>query len=186
MSDRFNVILDTPPENRWWGVIDKTDFKQVLKFFRITALSDDEMSVEEKAKWTIRIFFDQRPDPDIDLMKEIALFIACGEESKSEDGEEERKVFDYNIDHGRIFAAFLQTYNIDLRTASMHWWTFCELLNALPEETKLVQYIQIRGKKPSKDDSAEYKKELRKIQAAIGLDNGEDSAGSDDIFKLWG
>lgn len=185
MSERFNLILDTPPDERWRGVVDKTDFKQVLKFFRLTALSDEEMSVEEKAKNTIQLFFDTRPDPELDLMNEISLFIACGEKI-DDDGEEKRKVFDYNLDHGRIFAAFLQTYGIDLRYASMHWWVFSEMLNALPEDTKLVQYIQIRGKKPDKNDSAEYKKELRRMQAAISVEDDAGDTGIDKLFESWG
>lgn len=185
MSERFNVILDTPPDETWRGVIEKTDFKQVLKFFRLMALSDKEMSVEDKAAATIRLFFNRMPNPDIDLMKEISLFISCGEEAEKEESEGPR-VFDYNVDHGRIFAAFWQTYGIDLRTASMHWWVFCEMLNALPEETKLVQYIQLRGKKPSKDDSPEYKKELRRMQAAISLEDENGDSGMDKLFNAWG
>jgi len=181
MSERFNVILDTPPAERWRGIVDKTDFKQVLKFFRLLTL--DHLTQEEKTAITLKIFFDNVPD-DPELFTRILDYVACGE-SRDEDDKDAERVFDYNIDHGRIFAAFLQTYGIDLRTTEMHWWTFCELLNALPEETKLVQYVQLRGKKAGKNDSPEYKKELRKMQNAIRIDSEDSATALKNAMDSW-
>lgn len=185
MSERFNVILDTPPEERWRSIVQKTDFKQVLKFFRLYALTDEEMPIEKKAEATARIFFDFPPEGVEHLFEHILDFIACGEKREEESGAV-RKVFDYNVDHGRIFAAFLQAYGIDLRKTEMHWWTFCELLNALPEDTKLSQYIEIRGRKPGKNDSPEYKKELRRMQESIKIeDNGGNESAIDKALDAW-
>lgn len=172
MSDKFNVILDTRPEQTWPSIIERTDFKQVLRFFRI--YDAEELSLEQKTKYTLKIFFNSEPPQVEDLFAHIIRFIACGENPEEEkDGKEEKKVFDYNIDHGRIFAAFWQAYGIDLRTAEMHWWTFCELLNALPEDTKLMRFIELRGKKASKTDSVEFKRELRKAQEAVKISDGK-------------
>jgi len=166
----FNVILDTPPEQRFPGVIQKTDFKQVLKFFRVLSLS--EFTEEEKTRMILRIFFNEIPN-DPKLWDYIIDFISCGVKDGS---DSDKRVFDYNIDHGRLFSAFLQTYGIDLRTAEMHWWVFFELFQALPEDTKLMSVVEIRSKKPDKNDSPEYKKSLRKMQNAYRIEDNNHSA----------
>jgi hypothetical protein len=178
VSFSFNVILDSPPELMWRGVVQKTDFKQVLKFFRL--MDDDGISEEEKAVLTIRLFFESVPDVD-DLWKHLSDFISCGTEGE----EEGRPVFDWNIDHGRIFAAFLETYGIDLRTASMHWWVFLQLFQALPEDCKLLKIIELRSKKPNKHDSPEYRRELRKAQQKFSIDNQNTFRAFEAAMDRW-
>lgn len=174
---KFNVILDNPPTIQWGSIIDKTDFKQVLKYFRL--LEDDRFNEEEKIKVIIHLFFNEMPT-DENTWDEIQKFISCNEEKEGSSG---KRVFDYNVDHGRLFAAFLQTYGIDLRTAEFHWWTFCELFQALPDDTKLMQIIDLRSKKPSKHDSEEYKRQLRKMQQAYRLNDS--SRALEDALDRW-
>ena len=176
----FNAILDAAPVKLeyWSGVIEKTDFRQVLKFFRL--LADDALTEKEKAEKTIGLFFDGEPPDDPELFNKIMDFIACGKEREA---AKEKRVFDYNADSGRIFAAFWQAYNIDLRTEKMHWFVFCELLSALPDDTRLMQVIDIRGKKPGKNDSDEYKKQLRKMQRAYKIEDDNDALES--FFDRW-
>lgn len=165
---RFNAILDTRPEERWPSVVEKTDFRQVLKFFRL--LSDEALTEEDKAELVIDLFFENGAPNDPELWDHIEWFISCG--SKDEDEETTgKRTLDYNVDHGRIFAAFWQAYGIDLRTVKMHWWTFCELFQGLPDNTRLMQIIDLRGKKPGKNDSEEYKQELRRMQDLYRLDD---------------
>jgi len=181
MIDKFNVILDDPALD-WAGVIKKTDFKQVLKFFRL--LDDEELTDEERTRCVLNIFWDELHEVPNDekLFEKIADFISCGRELTGDTSD--RKVFCYNADHGRIYAAFMQTYKIDLRTTDMHWFIFNELLNALPDDTKLSQVIDLRGKKPRKDDSEEYKSELRKMQRAYKIES-KDDAEMDSFFARF-
>ena len=165
--NRFNVILDTAPEEKFGGYVQKTDFKQVLKFFRV--LVADDISDETKTEIVLRLFFTALPD---DPWGAIQDHIAGPDGYKEEEERPRERVFDYNTDHGRLFAAFLQAYGIDLRTAEMHWWTFLELFMCLPEDTKLMQVIEIRSKKPGKHDSDEYKKQLRKMKDKFRIDDG--------------
>lgn len=178
MSRKFNVILDNPPEKNWPSVVEKTDFKQVLYFFRL--MDDKEISEERKPFFIQKLFFEKQIPNDPDIWEKIIFFVSCNEENTEESG---KKVFDYNVDHGRVFAAFWQTYKIDLRTTNMHWWTFCELFQNLPDETKLMQVIDIRSKKPDKKDSAEYKAQLRKMQNRVRLDDGQDAL--ERAFDRW-
>ena len=173
MIKQFNVILDNPPEKKWPGVVEKTDFKQVLKFFQIMSRTD--IDEQRKAFYVLRVFFKDGNAPnDPKLWDQIIEFIACGEDKENE-AQPERTVFDYNVDHGRIFAAFWQAYGIDLRTVDMHWWAFCELFNNLPDETKLMQIVELRSRKAGKNDSPEYKKQLRKMQNSVRIDSGQDA-----------
>ena len=171
MSLTYNVILDNPPNETWGSVVEKTDFKQVLLFFRL--LDDDLLDEEEKTIAVLNLFFNEVPN-DEELFSKLESFISCNKEKTT--GKKQKTVFDYNIDHGRLFSAFLQVYGIDLRSAKMHWWTFCELFENLPDDTKLMQVIELRGKKPSKTDSKEYKKQLAEMQRAYSIKKFDDNA----------
>jgi Bacteriophage Gp15 protein len=185
----FNVLLDTPPAIVWRGLYGdesfKTDFKQVLKFFRM--LDDKELTDEERLYHTAIIFWgDVTKIPnDKDIWAKISSFIACRQDDKPDTtSTNEKKIMDYNKDHGRIFASFLQAYGIDLTTTNLHWWVFCELLQALPEDTVLMKVIDIRGRKITKHDTPEYKKQLRKLQRQFAIDdNGETALTS--FFNKW-
>lgn len=183
---RFNAILDNPPEKIWRGVVDKTDFKQVLKFFRL--IDDPELSEPEKFQKMVKIFFTKLPDlPPQEIADAVLEFIAGG---KKEDGESggtgsAKKVFDWNQDAGRILAAFWQAYQIDLRSVTIHWWVFNELFQNLPDEVRLMKVIELRGRKSQKGDSPEAKKALREAQRTVELesDDGGESA-LDDFFNV--
>lgn len=171
---KFNVIIDKPEE--YSGIIVNTDFKQVLKFFRV--LDDETLNEEEKTRLTIQIFFNGKIPAVKNLWEEIENFLIY--DSQKVEKESSAKVFDYNADHGRIFAAFWETYNIDLRNTNMHWFVFRELFDAIPEKTKLMQVIDIRGKKFRKEDSAEYKKQIMKLKNIYRLDTGDNISGALD------
>ncbi len=164
---KFNVITDKPEE--YSGIIVNTDFKTVLKFFRV--LEAQDLNEEEKTRLTIKLFFNGKIPLVNNLWEEIETFIYY--DSQKGEKSEGAKVFDYNADHGRIFAAFWETYNIDLRNTDMHWFVFRELFDAIPEKTKLMQVIDIRGKKLKKEDSAEYKKQIMKLKNIYRLDTGD-------------
>ena len=185
MSDRaYNAILDARPETVWPCVIEKTDFKQVLKFFRL--IDDNELNDSEKFYFMLRIFFHKPPKEDLETILDAVLdFIACGKRNDEKGGGKGGAVtFDWNADAGRIFAAFWQAYKIDLRKIKLHWWAFNELFQNLPEETRLLKVIDLRGRKPPKGASAEDRKELREAQAAVAIDGARDNtAALDDFFS---
>lgn len=185
MTKRFNAILDAHPEKIFPGVVEKTDFKQVLKFFRL--LDDDELDEQEKFLWMCKIFFNAVPSDAQAAVNAVAAFIAGSDGVDGESGGSSKKVFCYNQDAGRLFAAFMQAYRIDLRTEKMHWWAFLELFNALPDNTRLMQVIELRGRKSDKTDSKEAKAALRKAQRAVALDKtGDNTAALDNFFDAWG
>lgn len=177
----FNPILDDLPDS-FNGYRVNTDFRQGLRFF--AAMADPDLDEQERAAVIIRLFFgNQIPEPVDEIWPFVEYFIGGGEDKKCESGP---RVFDFNADSGRLYAAFLQTYGIDLREAKIHWWLFLELFRDLPEDTMLLKVIDIRGKKPPKYADDEYKQALRKAKRAFAIDAGRDDAASlGDVMRSW-
>lgn len=85
--------------------------------------------------------------------------------------EREERVYSLKHDADYIFASFFQAYNIDLleMRGKLHWKKFNALLNGLPSDTKFMEVLKIRQWKPSKNDSPEYKEQMRKLQQEYEL-----------------
>ena len=178
----FNPILDELPDS-FLGCRVNTDFRQGLRFF--SAMSDNSLDDSERGLVITRLFFpDTIPEPVSEIWPFIEYFISGGDEKKG-NGNGQR-VFDFNADAGRIYAAFLQTYRINLRQENMHWWLFLELFRDIPEDTMLLKVIDIRGKKPPKYADDEYKTALRKAKRAFAIDSGNNDAASlGDVMRSW-
>lgn len=74
--------------------------------------------------------------------------------------------FDFIQDSDLIYAAFWQTYGIDLDAmrGKLHWWKFNALLGGLPSNTRFVEVVQIRLRelpKPNKHNHKEIQELLR-------------------------
>jgi len=171
----FNPIIDRLPDE-FRGVKVKTDFKQALKFFRIGAAK--ELNQREKAVAIMIALFESSPPDCADLWDFIEYYVSGGAVDKGASGE---RLFDFNVDAGRLYAAFLQVYKIELRSADMHWWVFLELYKALPRGTHLSEVIEIRGRKIEKGMSEESKRQLRKAQRTYRIEQEQKSLGS--FFK---
>lgn len=122
-----------------------TDFRVWVDFAQ-TAEQDD---IDEQKAVDIfsRIFLGALPS-DIDVLIPAVLGFFAPEHLKQKaasGGGSIKRIIDFDIDSGRIYAAFLSQYGIDLSTARLHWWAFCSLFNSLSDDTKLVQIMQYRN-----------------------------------------
>jgi hypothetical protein len=156
-----NLILDALPDT-FQGVAFNSDFRAVLEFFRLLESKEDETI---KAQKVALLFFPEGVPEDKDVWPFIESFINCGE-----DGGGGEKVFDFDVDGSRLYVSFLQAYGIDLRKEKLHWWIFIELFKGLPEDTIVKRVIDLRAKKPGKNDSDEYRRALLKAQDAYRLE----------------
>jgi len=165
----FNPLLEELP-TEWEGVPIKTDFRQPLRFFRCT--KDRGLSPKEKAGIVIRLFFDpgQLPFVSTELWDFVLFFVSGGEPEKEDSGS---KVFDFEIDAGRVFAAFWQTYGIDLTAEKMHWWVFLELFRALPDDTMLSKVMDIRGREIPKGIDPKQRYNLIRAKRAFALEQDD-------------
>lgn len=176
--------MDKAPEN-YSGVSLYTDFKQVLKFFRV--VDSDVLDETDKSLLTYDLFvkeIDKGTTPE-EITEAITTHIS-GPDKKEERGGS--KSFDFNQDHGLLMAAFLQVYNIDLKTASIHWWDFMELFGALPEGTHLMKVIEIRNKPIPKKGDRKYINGIRKLKRIYSLEKPEDRSAQvqDSISRMMG
>ena len=75
-----------------------------------------------------------------------------------------KKVFDFVQDSELIYAAFMQTYRIDLIDTPLHWWKFQALMSGLPSNTRFSDVVQIRAMdipKPNKYNAEERGRIIR-------------------------
>lgn len=90
--------------------------------------------------------------------------------------EDDIRLIDFEVDAMDIYASFMQAYNINLLEAQgkLTWIEFVALLNGLPTDTSISRIVQIRSWKPSKNDSSEYRSEMRRLQRKYNLDRKEE------------
>jgi len=177
----YNPLLDDLPLD-FEGLKLKTDFRQVLKFFRLQ--DDTELEQIEKYELTAMCFFDT-PYLTQKMVDFIGWYIRGGEDTQ-EDTSSSEIVFDWNIDSYLIFAAFQQVYNIDLTEYHMHWWKFLALYKGLPNDTRLADVIKTRAMPIPKTDkyNQSYVKNLIDLKKYYAINKQKTEVGSQvqDLF----
>ena len=67
------------------------------------------------------------------------------DDSDNEGGAPSERVYSFRHDSEVIYAAFMQTYHIDLTRTRLHWRQFRALLRALPQECLFSQIVRYRA-----------------------------------------
>lgn len=181
----YNLLLDELPHD-YMGHELKTDFRQVLKFFKMQ--EDTDLSENEKLEIMLYTFF-KEPLYKQDFFDFIAYFIKGGSEVQSEESENNEPIFfDWDIDANYIYSAFLQVYKIDLISENMHWWKFLALYKALPDNTKLSSILDIRLKKVPKIDknNRDYVNSLIKLKKLYSLEKQQKKSIGSQLQSLFG
>lgn len=92
--------------------------------------------------------------------------------------KETQKIMDFRQDAQYIYSAFRQVYGIDLfgKDKNLHWWVFLALLSGLPDNTRLMQIISIRTRKPPRPTrhNAEERAELMRLKTEYALELTEE------------
>lgn len=124
---------------------------------------------------------------DISKEKEVVKYDLEGNPMPKITKGKDAKSFDFEIDAERIYSSFLQAYGINLfeQQGKMHWHEFTALLNGLPSNTVLQRVIQIRQWEPSKNDSKEYKEEMKELQDIYALED-EDNQTLEEVDETYG
>lgn len=165
------ILTEKPPvslsvNGRAYPIL--TDFRDVLEY---AAHMDPDagdreiiLSVYEMYKRNDLIL---RTDLFLAALEQLNWFIACGERQKSRPsnsvlGINRNRPFDFGIDGGLIYSAFVQTYEIDLYEVEyMHWWKFNALLADISKDcrfSKVMEYrtIDLKNKSLSKEQKKLY------------------------------
>lgn len=100
----------------------------------------------------------------------------------------DKKTMDFEQDAALIYAAFLQTYGIDLYAVrnQMDWRIFTALLRGIPENTELSRVIRLRGMKvPERNKSnGDYVDSIIKAKRAVELDEPIETK-KQRMAKMW-
>ena len=167
-QETYNILIDTPPY-KFGGVYFKTGYQVVLNIFRL--LDNKTMDDSERAKEILFLLFDEMPKYDQEEMwKFLVWYITLGEDKKE---DSEKRIFDWGLDSGRVYAAFLQVYSIDLLKEKMHWWVFKTLFDGLPSETKMQDVINIRTQEIDIKSSPKERMRLVKLKSLFNIENDD-------------
>ncbi len=160
-------------------------FDTVLRLFDL--LKDPDLSEAEKIIFGLQLLLGVSFLYDIETQNEIFLSVleafgiwkrpelrydVNGNILKPKVKDVAEQHFSFNYDADNIYAAFYQTYQIDLfeEQGKMRWEKFNALFGGLPDETRFRQIVSIRTRKPSKaKGSKEANDELRKLKELYAL-----------------
>lgn len=149
--------------------------------FRVGVTIETELLEQESdIEGLLASFYRGNIPPDLSAAagKMLWFYMCKGEEQEKEEKEGESKhgkrCYDFIQDAGVLLASFMDAYNVDLSTASLHWWTFRRLMVNLPPDTPFVQRIRYRTadlSKMGKQEKKHYKK-MRRLYALKQPDKG--------------
>ncbi len=181
----MNILIDdieypdqAEVNGEWYEI--QTNFRNSILFELM--MQDESLNTRTKVQKGLNLYYPIIPG-DLDAAVNAMLwFYRCG---KDETVQQKRmaarrggkQIYSFEHDAGLIYAAFLQTYKIDLQDiAYMHWWRFRFLFNALPKDCEFMRAMEYRcveiNDKMSKDQKEFYKKMKRLY--ALPLSQEED------------
>lgn len=160
----FNYLLDELP-TEILGCPIRTGHRDILALMERI---EDIKEPREKALALLQgLFVKEIPNEETLFEKHINPFLEGGKYHRYK--EEGKQTLSWYQDSQEIFSSFYQAYNIDLTKVNLHWYVFCALFAGLQAETPIKKLMELRGWKPSKNDSKEYREEMRikQIKARI-------------------
>ena len=167
------MIFTEPLLTRYKGYKIDLAYDVVLKMY--DALSDKDLSDQDKVSTAIDLLV--RGKKPHTVQKQVELWQGIYEQflkPKPIKGKSQPPSFDFEQDADYIYAAFMQTYGIDLinERGRLDWRRFISLFQGLPEDTKIREIMDIRSKKlpaPTKYNQEE-RRSLIEAKRAFALD----------------
>lgn len=155
----FNVVLANLELSQATDISEVVKVKVALKNY--LNLSDEELKQWDYAK-QIQIY--------VQISQQL-FNSASNMETSQPNTEEDKSAYSFSEDADFIFASFMKDYGINLieKRNKMHWNEFKALFASLSKDTKIVEVMQIRSWKPSKEDSKEYIKDMQRLQRIYSL-----------------
>lgn len=147
----------------------------------IELFEQEEISEAIKIKVALDNLVIGRHPADTELLDAVFRLIFP---PKKDDGE---PVIDFEQDSALIFAAFWQTYHINLRETNLHWRDFTELLKGIPRSTRLGEVIALRQTEipePTKHNAKE-RAALIQAKAKVAIKNkGNKEKAFMNMYKM--
>lgn len=180
----MNLLTDRLPEAVTVDGMEypiNSDFRTGIAFELLMQRQD--LADEEKAYRALGLFYPTIPENIEGALNGLLNFWAMERDIDSKPKKQEKqgakhqRLYDFEQDAGRLYAAFLGVYGIDLQATSLHWWSFRALMEALPPDCAFCKVMEYRSIKPgdtkgmSKKQKAFYAK-MRERYRLDKQDNG--------------
>ena len=164
----------------------RSDYREVLDI--CTALSDPELSDEERAVIALDIFYPALDEISSkhyqEALERCMWFINCGE-TEARGGKSPRLV-DWEQDFQHIVAPINRVMGQEVRAVEyLHWWTFVAAYREIGDCT-FAQIVRIRnqiarGKKLDKSDQEWYRRNRGLVDFKRKYTDADD-----EVMKRWG
>ena len=183
----FNVLLDRLPDEYAGYPID-ADFRTGIQI--TMCMSDSDLTKNEKLYTALDLLFPEGYPSDINVASEGLYWFMSGwiTDNQTKKSGDSVPVMDFNMDQWRIYAAFLEKYQINLNADTLHFWEFMGLLNAL-EDCSFINVIQLRQKKIDPKMGQDYKKAMQEQKERYAIKREEvmtaEETEEQETFMMW-
>jgi len=176
----YNFFLDRYPES-FKGYLIRFDYRIGVQM--IIALSDSDLSDNEKLANALYLLFGNGAPPLDIALEGLTWFLNCSKE-KSASSDNNERVSDFEYDSHLISSAFRKIYNIDITREKMHWFEFNALIADLGE-CAYTNTIKIRSKKIDGKMSAEERNYYTKAKEMCALPVKISKEQEESVNKFW-
>lgn len=177
----MNILIDELPE---YVAIDDIEYK-INTDFRISIMfemmiQDNTLTSKEKPLIALDLYYPDTPHDLNKALNKLMWFYSCGKSSKptnktdkkekKEEGSAPKQIYSFEHDAELIFAAFLGQYGVNLqRVDHLHWWEFKALFEGLNTSNRIIEVMDIRRTKITKDMPKSERNRLRKLKEIYEL-----------------
>ena len=139
----YNILLDPLPTD-FKGWLIRTDFRIGIQIS--LAMIDRELTDSDKTAVAFTLLYGNGI-PDAKTAAEgLDWYMRCGADKRTDlPKETDPPSFFWDFDAGRIWASFKSSFGIDLHTANLHWFEFCNLLSSIGNDTSLGKAMEVRN-----------------------------------------
>ena len=170
-----------------------TDYRVALAC--LEAIYDEEISDFERyfAVEGLLLGYDINNEDRGILKEKMAIYLRCGEEENTPDGEVD---FDYFEDMKYIRPSIRQTYNgLDIdKIDYLHWWEYNELISGLLPDSVLNRVRELRNYDLNEIKDAKTKQKMTKAKQSVALNKrkrkkeltDEEMNNIEEFYRLMG
>lgn len=180
------MIYDLPKTVEISGTVYdiRSDYRAVLDI--ISAISDPELTNDEKAKVILEIFyksFEELPTENYqEAIQRFFWFMNCGNVEQAGKGT---KLMDWEQDFQLIASPVNRVLGVEIRSIEyLHWWTFIsayqEIGDCLFAQVVSIRQKKAKGKKLDKAEQEFYRKNRQLVEFKFKY-----TAEDDAIIDAW-
>lgn len=156
------------------GAVINWDFRCMIRFEEL--LFSEGLTSDEKLEEGLKLFYPQGAPAltRAEAWEKLVWFYRCGlpapRAAAGRKHSQQKRAYDFDVDAGRIAAAFQQAYGIDLTAGKpLHWWRFRALFENLPPDCRLCRIMDYRTADMT-DLSPKTKAFYQRMQSVYGLE----------------